>query len=100
MRCVGGGGVPRTVRLEGGGEPLEALLDALAADPALRTRAPVLRVAATGAMVWAADGPPALVAATRDNAGKRVEELLERGGELVVTDRAIGGARTVIVTWP
>lgn len=96
----GGGGVPRTVRLEGGGEPLEALLDALAADPALRTRAPVLRVAATGAMVWAADGPPALVAATRDNAGKRVEELLERGGELVVTDRAIGGARTVIVTWP
>lgn len=96
----GGGGVPRTVTLDSGEVLLEDLLDTLAAEPALRTRAPVLRVASTGAMVWAADGPPALVAATRANAGKRVEELLERGGELVVTDRAMGGARTVIVTWP
>lgn len=96
----GGGGVPRTVTLEGGGVPLEDLLDALAADPALRTRAPVLRVAATGALVWAAEGPPALVEATRGNAGKAVGALLERGGELALTDRAIGGARTIIVTWP
>eukprot|EP00168_Porphyra_purpurea_P016372 TRINITY_DN5278_c0_g1_i1.p1 TRINITY_DN5278_c0_g1~~TRINITY_DN5278_c0_g1_i1.p1 ORF type:complete len:349 (-),score=132.06 TRINITY_DN5278_c0_g1_i1:180-1226(-) len=79
-RCVGGGGAPHG-HPRGGEAVLEELLEALAAEPALRTRAPVLRVATSGALVWAAEGPPALVEATRGNAGKRVDALLERGGE-------------------
>jgi len=46
-----GGGVPRTGTLWGAGVALEAILYALAVEPALRTRLPVLRVAAKGALV-------------------------------------------------